>query len=75
MKKTRKEHYVPVMYYKNFYSKEDNFETNSVKGLLACYYVGSSMPFNDNGRNIAHKRNLYEYSNDEKFVNDVEKKV
>lgn len=74
MQKTQKEHYVPVMYYRNFYAKEDNVETNSLKDLLTCYYVGSNKPFNDNGRNIAHKRNLYEYSNDEKFVNDIENK-
>lgn len=67
-----RQHFVPVMYYRNFYSQIDDIENNAKKGLIACYRMPEQNLFHDKGKNIGCKRLLYEYSKDEEKVNEIE---
>lgn len=72
MSKTKKhQHYVPRMYYSNFYANENNEKTHSVSGCLTCYRANSKTIFNGKANSIASKKFLYEYDTKNK-TNEIE---
>ena len=62
-KKKKRNHFVPVMYFSNFYSEIDNATINAQKNMVTCYRIPDKELFWDKGKNIGCKKSPTFYKN------------
>lgn len=68
----KRQHYVPKMYLKAFFSEVDDESIRARQGQLSCYRAPEKRHFFDKGHNICWEKLLYEYSTDGNMLNIIE---
>lgn len=76
---TKRQHYVPQMYLKNFRAKETDLSVRMKENMLSCYLIHKEKCFNTVESKICQEKNLYEFDTqnslnyiEERFKENVE---